>query len=160
MSGKARGFTLVELIVAIVILGAALAGLLLAFNVTARASADPMTHRQMLAIAEGMLEEVLLKPYESGPGTIDPASCSRADADDIEDYDGYGSGNGCAQPRDLEGTPIPELAGYAVAVTVRKGATLPNVTPNDAARITVTVSHGGEAVSLVGYRTNFAKEAP
>ncbi len=159
MSDRSGGFTLVEVIVAIVVLGAGLAGLLTAFNTAGRASADPMVHKQMLSLAEGMLEEILLMPYESGPGVINPAGCSRVEADDIGDYDGYGPGNGCGQARDLEGNPIAALAGYAIGVSVRKDATLGGLA-SDVAKITVTVSRGGESLSLVGYRTNYAKAVP
>jgi MSHA pilin protein MshD len=63
------------MIVAIVILGVGLAGVLTAFSTTVKSSADPMLNKQMLAIAEGMLEEILLKPYAAGSGTI--SGCNR-----------------------------------------------------------------------------------
>ena len=46
-----RGFTLIEAIVAIVVVGVALSGLLLAVSPASRGSADPVVQRQMLAIA-------------------------------------------------------------------------------------------------------------
>lgn len=150
------GFTLVEAILAIVIVGIGVGGVLMAIGTTVKSSADPMVRKQMLSVAETMLEEILLKSYAPGPGTINPATCSRVDADDIADYHGYGVGNGCGQPRDLAGNPIPELSGYAVAIAVDTGAALAGLS-SDAARISVTVSHGSESLSLVGYRTNYAK---
>ena len=60
---RCRGLTLIELIVFIVIVGVGLAGILAVFNVTVRSSADPMIRKQMLSIAEALLEEVELQPF-------------------------------------------------------------------------------------------------
>lgn len=60
---KQRGISLVELIMFIVIVSVALAGILLVMNVTNKNSADPLIHKQSLAIAEALLEEVELMPF-------------------------------------------------------------------------------------------------
>jgi MSHA pilin protein MshD len=142
-----RGFTLVEMVMAIVIIGAGLAGVLLAFQVAGKGSVDPAVRKQMLAIAEEMMEEITLKPYVPGPGT--QSGCARNLRDDIDDYNGYTSTGIC----DIDGNAIASLASYNVAVTVT-GATLASAIP--AKRIAVTVTHGGETLTLVGYRTGWA----
>lgn len=148
MSSKSRGFTLIEMIVAIVILGVGLAGVLTAFSTTVKSSADPMLNKQMLAIAEGMLEEILLKPYAAGSGSI--SGCNRSLADDINDYAAYN------QPVcDLSGNAITTLSGYTIAVSLDSGATL-HTLASDVIKITVTVNRGSESFSLSGYRTNYA----
>ena len=58
-----RGISLIELIVFIVIVSVALAGILLVMNVTTKNSADPLIHKQALAIAESLLEEIELMPF-------------------------------------------------------------------------------------------------
>ena len=58
-----RGVTLIELVVFIVIVGVALAGLFAAFNTITAASADPQVRKQVLAIAESLMEEVQLLPF-------------------------------------------------------------------------------------------------
>jgi MSHA pilin protein MshD len=58
-----RGISLVELIVFIVIVGIAAAGVVGALSMATRASADPMIQKQALAIAEALLEEVQLQPF-------------------------------------------------------------------------------------------------
>jgi MSHA pilin protein MshD len=58
-----RGISLVELIVFIVIISTALLGILSVMNITTSHSADPLVHKQALAIAESLLEEVELKPF-------------------------------------------------------------------------------------------------
>jgi MSHA pilin protein MshD len=60
---KQSGISLIELIMFIVIVSVALAGILLVMNVTTRGSADPLVHKQALAIAESLLEEVELMPF-------------------------------------------------------------------------------------------------
>ena len=47
----------------IVIVSAAVAGIIGVIDVTTRSSADPMIHKQALAIAEAVLEEVQLQPF-------------------------------------------------------------------------------------------------
>jgi MSHA pilin protein MshD len=58
-----RGVTLVELVVFIVIVGVAMAGVFAAFNTMTAASADPQVRKQMLAIAESLMEEIQLMPF-------------------------------------------------------------------------------------------------
>lgn len=70
------GFTLIELIMFVVIVAVGVAGVLSVFNVTVRSSADPAAHKQMIAIAEAMLEEVELMPFTCR----DPDDPTAADA--------------------------------------------------------------------------------
>lgn len=62
-SRRQGGVTLIELIVFIVIVGAAVAGVLTVFSTTAKSSADPMIRKQLLAIAEALLDEVQSQPF-------------------------------------------------------------------------------------------------
>jgi MSHA pilin protein MshD len=142
------GLTLIELIVAIVIISVGLAGLLVAVTTTVRGSADPMLRKQMLAVAEEMLEEVALKPYTAA-ANVAPAACARDTYNDIFDYNGYNQTGLC----DIEGNAIAALAGYSVLVSVT-ATPLGGVAA--AARITVTVSRGGDSLQLVGWRTDWA----
>src|ERR1019366_1941127 len=58
-----RGISLIELIMFIMIVSVALAGILLVMNVTTLHSSDPLVHKQALAIAESLLEEIELMPF-------------------------------------------------------------------------------------------------
>lgn len=60
---RQRGISLIELIMFIVIISVALAGILLVMNTTNKSSADPLVTKQALAIAESLLEEVELQPF-------------------------------------------------------------------------------------------------
>ncbi len=143
-----RGFTLIEMILAIVVIGVGLAGVLAAFTGNFRASADPMIRKQMLAIAEGMMEEVTLKPFAVGAGAR--AGCNRTNTDDVRDYDGYSAG--VCSP---DGTLNTDLSGYTVAIDVSDAPMVWNGV-NQTLKITVTVTRGTDAISLVGWRTNYA----
>lgn len=58
-----RGLTLIELIIFIIVVSVALTGVLTVLNVTVRRSADPMISKQMLSIAEALLEEVQMHAF-------------------------------------------------------------------------------------------------
>ncbi|RYE70990.1 MAG: type II secretion system protein, partial [Oxalobacteraceae bacterium] len=82
---RMAGTTLIELIVAIVIVGTALAGLVAAYNRANIASTDPLITQQMLAIAESMMEEVMQKPFVAQQN-----QAGRLFFNDLMDYNGYG----------------------------------------------------------------------
>jgi MSHA pilin protein MshD len=145
--------TLIELIIAIVIISVGLAGVLLAFTITVKNSADPMIYKQMSAIAEGMMEEILLKPF-AVPGT--PAvGCARTTIANVGAYNGYAAAHVC----DIEGTPIAALDAYGVSIGVTTPAISPffDVPAADVLVIRIEVTHGsGNSYALTGWRTNYA----
>jgi MSHA pilin protein MshD len=160
------GVTLVELIVALVIMGVALAGVVAVYTSTTRASADPVVVQQMQAIADNLMEEILMKPF----APLDPANDApgyrqggaRINYDDVRDYDGYGAdgnGNPVAGIVDVEGNAIAGLGRYTVIVHVTS-VKLTGMTNPDALRVTVTVGVAGNPASppdpivLTGWRTD------
>lgn len=60
---RQSGLTLVEMVVFIVIVSVALAGVILVLNQSVRGSADPMIRKQALSIAESLLTEILQQPF-------------------------------------------------------------------------------------------------
>jgi MSHA pilin protein MshD len=64
-SGRAaqRGVSLIELIVFIVIVSLALAGILGVYNQAVRGSADPMARKQAVSVAESLLTEAMMRPF-------------------------------------------------------------------------------------------------
>ena len=150
---RQSGFTLIEMVVAIVIIGVGVAGVLAAYMSSVRSSADAVVGKQMVAIAEEMMEEVLLKPYSStlaaGAGTTcgQPAA-NRSAFDDVGDYNGYQTAGIC----DGDGIAVPGLEGYGVVVAVQVAA-LDGIA--NALRVTVTASHGTQTFVLDGFRTDY-----
>jgi MSHA pilin protein MshD len=175
-----NGFTLIELVVFIVIVGAAVAGVLGAYAQATRDSADPVVKKQALAIAESLLEEIQQMPFTycdpddpnvatatsaagcTTPEAIGPdAGESRYSAatpfDNVNDYHGYNTAVEVPPGiKDLTNTAIAGLGQYNAAVTVAAVA-LSGIPAGDALLITVVVTAPGNlTVSVDGYRTRYA----
>ncbi|HVL75156.1 MAG TPA: prepilin-type N-terminal cleavage/methylation domain-containing protein [Noviherbaspirillum sp.] len=78
---RQAGISLVELVIFIVVVSIGLVGLLAVMNVANRGSADPLVRKQALAIAESILEEVMLMPF-TFCDPDDPAAADAAGASD------------------------------------------------------------------------------
>lgn len=145
---RQRGVSLIELIIFIVIVGAALAGVLSVFIQTTRSSADPLVRKQAMAVAESLMEEIMAVYY------ICPATCSavtvanRAQTHAVADYNGF-TMNGISA---IDGSAVAQLSGYTATVAVAAGAPWSGASGR---QITVTVTRGGESVSLVGWRGKY-----
>lgn len=165
-NSRASGFTLIEMVIAIVIIGVGLAGVLAAFNVAVRSSADPMVRKQLLAAAEEMMEEILAKPFTPPAGGVTPvnalvacgAGANRANFDDVMDYNGYATTGICG----IDGAGVAGLGTYSVVVAVDNtaAACLDALCGPDVMRVAVTVTGPGEAFTLIGWRTNYGAGAP
>jgi MSHA pilin protein MshD len=141
MNRRQRGFTLIELIIFIVVVSAGLAGILSVMNTVVKSSADPMVRKQAMALADSILEEILLKSYAHDPAAA--VGTSRSTYDNVSDY------NSLTQ---TAFTDLPTgLSGYAISIAVVPAA-LNGVTMK---KVTVTVSRGGESVSMSAYRADY-----
>jgi MSHA pilin protein MshD len=148
------GFSLVELLISIVIMGVGLAGLMSVIPFAIRSSADPLITKQALTIAEGLLNEISSKPFSNPTNGFAGAAtqANRALFDDVSDYNGYSSVGAYAI---AGGAPIAGLTNYNVSVSVA-GTALSGATAVDSLLITVTVTYpGGTSVSVSTYRLNY-----
>lgn len=153
-----RGVTLLELVLAIAVIGIALASILSVFTVTAQHSADPMARQQAQLVAETYLDEILIKRfYDPDTNTVCPAlEATRGEYDNVCDYRSINEA-----PTDQFGTPIGALSAYNVAVSVTRDGTvsLNGIDNTGAIRVilvTVTVSGPNDtSITLNGYRTNY-----
>ena len=149
-----QGFTLIEMVIAIVVLAAGVSGILFSFTQNIGASADPMIRQQGIIIAQAYLEEAMLKPYNDPDGG-ETNSCeageTRIQYDDVADYDCIND----VGALDQFGGSLAGLANYNIAVnvsTVNIGAAAVA-----ARRIDVTVAHTSANINLVltAYRTSY-----
>jgi MSHA pilin protein MshD len=152
--GRQRGISLIELIMFILIISIAVAGILLVMNRVSGQSADTLMRKQALAIAESVLEEVELQDFGTpaggfaGPFTL----ANRASFDTVTNYAGFNT-NGIYSPS--TGAAIANLAAYSLVVTVANSA-LGTIPAASSMLITVTVTDPiGNRVQLSGYRTNY-----
>lgn len=144
------GVTLIELVIAIVIISIAATTILGTFATTVGNSVDPMIRHQAIAIAEAYLEEIALKSF-ADPDGVD-GEASRDLYDDVDDYDGLVD-NGA---RDQFDAAIADLSNYTVSVSVTGSNALPGITSTDLFLISVTVSHPENVnFTVSGYRANF-----
>jgi MSHA pilin protein MshD len=142
-----RGFTLIELIIFIVVVGVGVAGILSVYTTSMKNSADPLVRKQALAIAESLLEEIVLKEYSNPTGGY--TGTNRSLYDDVDDYHGYTT----SSIVDGSGAAVSGLTGYRIepAVTVTT-TTLGGVTIK---QIVVSVTGPQGVISLTGYRGNY-----
>lgn len=177
---RQRGLSLIELVMALIILSVAVSGILMVFSYTVRGSADPLVRKQAIAVAEAMLNEVLAQPYTycdpqdpaydaatppasaaacSGPSQVAPGPTpgeSRfsptAPFDNVADYHGYSSTGVFG----LDGAAVQGLADYTVAVSVTHAGATFGLPADAALRVEVRVTGRGESVALTGYRMRHA----
>lgn len=180
------GLSLIELIVFIVVVSAAAAGVLVAFTSSTRGSADPMIQKQALAIAEAVLEEVELQPFtycdpdDANAATATSiAGCASANENNLAPEAADVPPTGPAETRtgtirpfdnvndynnfsmsggitDIAGNSVTGLSGYSVAVSV-VGQALGAIGTAESLLIGVTVTGpGNTTVVLHGYRTRYA----
>lgn len=182
---KQRGTSLIELIMFIVIVSAALAGILMVMNVTTRGSADPLVHKQALAIAESLLEEIELMPFTycdpndpsgnagNNPPTTGTGTCTAGWSQDVitgptpgtaTRYSATTPFNNVADYSNFNMNPILDITGgttglnYTANVTITRIGTAFLGATNDAALlINVTVTGlDGVPVVLEGIRTRYS----
>src|SRR3954468_16228743 len=175
------GISLVELIIFVIIVSIGVAGILTVFNLTAQKSADPQVRRQMLSAAEALLEEVQFKPFTycdpDDPNAATAASSAgctggaggandesklplgpeagetRAMFDNVSDYNGLS----LSPASDINGNTI---TGYSASVSVLQQQLEASIPLAASLRITVTVTHGSDSLSLSAYRLRYAPNSP
>ncbi len=148
-----RGFSLIEMIVFIVIVGVALAGTLSVFNLTVMRSADPLLAKQAAEVGEAFIDEILSRDFG-------PTSCSCAVRSQfliVGDYNGYNTTG--IQTR--SGAAVIGLEKYNVRVTVVQAAaalgTAGNQVPAPSLKtITVTVTDpAGRDYPFTAFKSNY-----
>jgi MSHA pilin protein MshD len=158
---RAPGFTLIEVLIAIIVLAVATVGVLLVYASASRGTANALINKQAMAIAEAMVEEIELTAFSNPSGGFSGAAtpANRQNFDDVSDYNGYASTGVFT----IDNIAITLLANYNVSVTVTASAfaggasAADDITAADAKLITVTVTNptAGVSVSFDGWRVNY-----
>ena len=154
VENKQRGISLIELIIFIVIISVALTGILLVMNQVTGHSADPLVHKQALAAAESLLEEVELQDFISASGVTNAVTqANRANEYHIvSDYNGFAT-VGIFPVSGV--TAIAGLGSYNANVVVANAA-LGAIAAGSAVQITVTVTDPqGNGMQVSGYRAAY-----
>ncbi len=147
------GISLIELIMFIVIISIAVAGILLVMNKVTGHSADTLVRKQALAIAESFLEEIQLQGILGVNASTGSANADRTTFDNVFNYHNYSTTEG-VKVRDGT-TVVPGLSGYNVTPPVVVAGTTAvwgGIPAGSAVVITVSVTGPGGRIDVTGYR--------
>jgi MSHA pilin protein MshD len=157
---RQRGISLIELIMFIVIISSAMAGILMVMDRVTGHSADPLVRKQALAVAESMLEEIQLQDL-SGVACVGTLvqNAVRTGATSVCDYKDYSTSGGVKEFSATNGV-VPGLESYDIAsVVITRIADMAPPTlggtaiaPGSGVMIAVTVTSPGDTVTATGYR--------
>lgn len=162
-----RGLSLIEVAMVVGVLGLALPPLSGLYAEVAQASVDDIHQAEALALAESLMEEIVSKAYEDpdeDPGSFGTEEASRADYDDIDDYDGLSN----SPPEAIDGTDLDEVGSMTRSVLVDNVLTS-DTDPTSAeadgssvmkrVRVTVSWTGGrGGSLTLATLRASLAEE--
>jgi len=145
-----RGISLIELIMFIVIISIAVAGILLVMNKVTGQSADTLVRKQALAVAESLLEEITLQGISGVNPSTGSANANRTNFDNVFNYNGYSTTTGI---QNMDTTAVSGVSNYNVtpAVSVVNVAWA-GIPAGSAVVITVSVTGPGGRIDLTGYR--------
>lgn len=147
---RQSGGTLIELVIAIVIISISVSAILMALSTSLAQSADPMIRHQAVSIAEAYLEEIALKPF-ADPDGVD-GEASRDLFDDVDDYNALVD----VGARDQFNAALAGLEDYTVTVAVTASSALPSIASTDLFLISVTITHAAQIdFTISAYRANF-----
>jgi MSHA pilin protein MshD len=154
-----KGFTLIELIAFIVVVGVSVTAIGSVFQYATTHSQDPLINSRLLTMAQSQMDEILSRKFDENTPTGGIPACGNNIAcagigldgselltsiitlDDVDDFHLY--------------QDIPEV-GYARQVTVVSAGDDFGLDSQHAKRITVTAtSPQGVSISLSSYRFNF-----
>lgn len=146
--GLQSGFTLIEIIIAIVVIGFSIVAVTAAFSASALNSGQAMSRQQALQIGHAYLQDALSLPFQDNHPPVGKEATRNA-YDNVADY----HGDAYATITDRTNAAVPGLAGYSASFVV----TNENIGPDavNALRVDVTVrSPDGSTTVVTGYRTN------
>ena len=167
-----RGLSLIETIMAIVIIALAVAGIMTVFFQNVQRGSRPLLATKAAVLGQAMMDEILLKRWDEdtplGGGRIatglanigTEGETTRPGFDDVDDYNGYSDGVPGEPLQNELGEDISSgFTGFSRSVIVAFGK--PTGAPagipvNDYKKITVQVTNPmGETIAFTAVKTNF-----
>lgn len=153
VSNKQMGYSLLELVIAIVILAFVFLIIAVAFLPQVEQSTKPLLQLRTSAIAQAYIEQILSKRFDENNGVgavtrcnesgqpacstvFGPESETRSQYDDVDDYHALSD----QPPIDVNGTTLNQYAGYQVNVSVTYDGTTYALPSQAIKRIDVTVN--------------------
>ena len=158
-----RGATLVELVITIVIISVAIAGVVGAFALISGRSADPLNQTRAVALAQIYMDEMLSRRYDENTPiggvpremgcTINTEEANRADYDDVDDYNAIAN----AAPENAEGTGLAaDYSNFRITVAVACAGDEIGLAGDEAKRIDLTITDpSGQTYDFSVYRANY-----
>lgn len=162
-----HGATLVELVMTIVVISVAIAGVVGAFSLIAGRSADPLNQTRAIALAQLYMDEILARQYANisptGGGEVNAASAdcgdpgpegseSRRTFDDVDDYHNLTD----APPQNGDARALDGYSGFSVAIQVACAGGDVSLDNHDAKRIDITITDpSNQSYAFSAYRGNF-----
>lgn len=161
---NARGATLVELVMTIVIISVAIAGVVGAFSLLTGRSADPLNQTRAVALAQLYADEIQSRRYDDSTpigGTPRVSGCSvnteesdRSAYDDVDDYNAIDD----EVPQKTDGSDLNSAAygSFRVSVEVTCAGAEVGLPAPDAKRVDITVRDPSDGrFVFTFYRVNF-----
>lgn len=156
-----RGFTLVEAMMAVAVLGIAAASVLLPFISGASLRAEGVNRTLAARLASDLMEQILRLPFHDPNGVIydyspgpDTGETEPASFDNVDDYDGYEELQG--QVKDVNGEVFSDsnYKRFSRNVTCEYAYVPPQPEETDAAkcefiRVTVQVRFSGRPMATI-----------
>jgi prepilin-type N-terminal cleavage/methylation domain-containing protein len=152
---KRSGFTLIEVLVAVVLMGLAVVALMTANSALTQANAAGTELSTAEFLAEQIRELATTLPVidpESGAGTFGAEEAGLADYDDLDDFDG----RTFSPPIDADRQPLANFGAYSQQVIVQNvnASNFDQVVADhgsDFVRVTVTVVFSGRQITSASW---------
>ena len=172
VAAKQKGFTLIESIVAIVLMAFLMIGFSSLLAPQAVLTADSLTQQRGAQLASIIFQEMYSRPFDENNNEVSErciystvagsTACSTtlgSEGNDRDDFDDYDTGNVFVSVQalgvGLTGPYLDFQVNIAVDYVDDSWATVSSATPTKHARITVRKGNNGQQVEFDAYRSNF-----
>lgn len=140
---SSRGFTLVEVLLAAVVLSIAVGAITQSISTGHKQTADALHSLRASSLVEALMEEILALPYADPNGVsiggAEEGETSRAAFDNMDDFDGYSESVG--QVKTMAAAAYPsDYADFGRSVTVTYGSVTISALGGTISGVTVVVT--------------------